>query len=500
MTTPSEIFAEVLAVHAAHEAFDKEMISNRHDPWAVAEKLARPDAVSFLVGVLERGGENEVYYAAHALEKLGSSGRAASAALENRGQRVALFAVDEPRARKLGLHRSRESVRHDYTSRAAIARYVVESRDAARIAAHFAGLLDDDDDDVVLFALDANNYLDGSGLCNVAQHSPASVPLASVRACLTHSTSTVRSRAAGILAALHLPEDAQAVLAMRTIDASPWIAGDWLGSLPDSHRLLATADIKEVFEIVRRRRCAGLITDASAIRERLRDALGVHNDWRVIGHAARTVAELGDAELLDAVVDGFSVDDTYSHFNDMCYALRAFGNAGLEAARRGKARWTRVTQLGWMVDDLARPIVRQLLDLREADARFVAGDLEPGVFVDEGAYGAYAATLLREPRNKHAAVQCAWIDRGFGTPITHSRLQWLDALGVSEDLLAELATRPPAIVPNDRSGHRHAANPNAELAATAELAGLFGVAANYALLDEQEGLRERARAHIARLA
>lgn len=499
MTTPSEIFAEVLAEHAAYEAHNSEMVPNHHNPRAIAEKLATRDAVPFLVEVLERGGDDEVYYAAHALEKLGSSGRGASAALEKRGENLALFAVDEPRARELGLHRSTALVRYDDSIRKVIARYVASTADRARFAAHIAGLLDDADEDVVLFALDAGKDRDRSGLFDLAHHTPESVPLASLRACLVHPSPRVRAAAVSNLEALHLPEDATTVLAMRAVDGSKYCAGDWLGSLPGSDRLLATVTIALVFEIVRRRRCAGLTTDAAAIRERLRDALDVRNDWRVVGDAARTAAELGDTELLDATVDGLGADNRSGHYDDIRSALRVFGDAGLEAARRGKARWTgdRATRIGWLVDELAKPVVHHFLSAREADLRFVAGNLEDSLLVDNGAYGAYAATLLREPANKHAAVQCAWIDRGFGTPITQDRVNWLRRLGVAEELLVEVATRPPAIVPNYRSTHRRA-NPNAERAAIAERAGLFGVAANYALPDEQQRLRERARAHLAR--
>lgn len=493
MKTPSELFAEALAEQAAYEAWDHEMTPNPHDPWRAAEKLATAEAVPVLIDALERGEGVEL--AAHALEKLGRPGHAASAALEKRGELLAVFCVDEPRAREMGLHRRADLVRYDHTVRSVIAKRVWERGDAT---AHVAALLGDSDDEVVRFALDAGGRNDRSFLFDAARRTPSRVPVEQVRRLLSNLEF---ERAAGaILEAMHLPEDAMAVLSRMARHRASRAAVEWLGPLPESEALLETVSIADVFEITRRRRCSGLETDTNTVQPRLLEALRPTNDWRIVGAAARAVAELGLAPLLDAVVDGLAGARTHDSYGDVSLALAAFGESGIAAAQRGQTRWTGDggDRLGWIVTEFAKGRLRGL-SVDDGDARFIAGNLEDTTLVDNGAYGAYAMALLREPRNAAAAFQCAWIDRGFGTPITRARIEWLRALGICEELLDELAARPSAIVPNHRSAHRRE-TVNADLATIAEQAGLFGIAANYAEGDDRERLRARARAHVGRLS
>lgn len=492
MTTPAELFAEVLAEQAAYDGFDLEMSPNPYDPWRAAEKMATQEAVPVLVEALARGAG--VPLAAHALAKLGPAGRAASVALEKHGELLAVFCVDEPRARAIGLHVRADIVGHDQTVRSLIANLMCERADAA---SHFAELLRDRDEAVIRFALDVSNRRDRSFLLDLAQSAPSCVPVAEVRALLLRRE--LAAAASRILEAMHLPEDAVDVLAVRVRQQAARAAVDWLGPLPGSEALLGAVSVVDLFELVRRRRCPGLATDATVLIPRLLQALNPANDWRIIAAAARAVAELGLVELLDVVVDGLAGALTPEHHLDVSLTLAAFGNAGLAAVQRGLTRW--VGDGRQRLERVAAGFAQGApcgVSLTDGHVRFVAGILEATPLIDNAAYASYAATLLRDPRNAQAAFQCAWIDRGFGTPITHERIEWLRSLGVSDERLGALAQRPPAIVPGHRVTHRHQ-RANSELAEIGEHAGLFGVAANYAEGFERERLRERARAHVAQL-
>jgi hypothetical protein len=381
----AELLAEVIAEERRFDAFDSPMGANPYAPSARA--LAVPEAVPFLLEVLE-GKHPGAHWAVEALELLGPAGRAAAPLLERLGEARALWSVDEARARALGMHRLAGTWRGagGETVRAQLARRVVEdarrTRDGVEHArAHFAELLADADPEVVRFALDAAD--DGSKLEELARSAPAAVPLDAVRPHAGHEDGRIAAAAARVLMTLRRPEDAGRVLDVRRRGLLPRIDHAWLAPHPRSHELYPDAGARDTFELIRRRRCAGLPTALPGdVEARLRGAQG-------------------DAE-------------------------------GRELAGRALAE---------LEGRVQRPST-----LDEADELFLVTRLEHHD-PDAGAYGRYANVLLTDPACAHAALQLAWIDRLYGSPVTAARVEWLRRLGVSDEaLLAELTTPGPMLL------------------------------------------------------
>ena len=249
-----EIMSEVLAEEKRREDFDSPMSPNGAAPWRIADALAVPEAVPFLIEVLE-GKYAGVSFAVAILQRLGPVARAASPHLERLGEHLALWHVDEARARVLGVHRRPTQWRSPAGDSARREIAVGQAPDAAH--AHFAELIEDEDVEVVQFALDALRR-DSSGLYDRAWDRPSSVPIEAVRVRLYHPDHDVAKAAARILMRLHHPADAADVLAEweRTLVSPVDVA--WLAPLPNSHQLVEHLDPRELFELIRRRRCAGL--------------------------------------------------------------------------------------------------------------------------------------------------------------------------------------------------------------------------------------------------
>lgn len=369
------IMDAVLAEEDAFEAFDSPMSPNPHSPWTVATQLAVPDAVPFLIRVLEtkhRGTK----WALQALDSLGPAARAASAAVERLGELLVLWSIDEPRARAFAAHQHAGTWRSStgITARHAIARRLVDAS-PEQATAHFDELLADPDVEVVRFALDSVPR-DSSCLYELAWKSPQYVPAARVRQHVHAHNVKIAAAAARILMVLRHPEDASAVIDVCARTELDPIHVRWLAPHPRSDKLYERLTIRQTFEVVRWRRCANLPAN---LPEHLRGAERSLHDRDDRQYAPRLDAELAGRVLIPTKID--SADDKFMQMH-----------------------------------------------LHDHDA-------------DGGAYGHYARVLLAEPMHAHAAFQCAWIDRVYGSPITAERVGWLRSLGVRDDaLLAELAT------------------------------------------------------------
>ena len=117
--SPSERMERVLSEESAYDAFDGEMAPDAHRLHHAVRALAAPDAVPYLASVVD-GDLPGKKWAVHALGMLGPAGSAAADALERAGEWVALFRVDEARARagastcgrtRRAIHRGTRSVR-----------------------------------------------------------------------------------------------------------------------------------------------------------------------------------------------------------------------------------------------------------------------------------------------------------------------------------------------------------------------------------------------------
>jgi hypothetical protein len=503
----------VLQEEAAYDAFDDELAPDAHKLHQAVRALATPDAVPYLVSVVEQRGPG-FKWAVHALSLLGEQAHSAAAALEAAGEWIALFRVDEARARQVGAHLRREpsSDPTESSVRAVIAEQIC-ARGAWEARAHFAELLASDDDDLILFALDANPR-DSSQLRRLAMTDPSNVPVAEVRRHLLHGNDEVVTAAARVLADLHMVADAERVLDVIGGRGITLPCAEWLGPLRESDALIPRAPSSELFELVRRRRCAGQPLDVQAVRSRVQSLLAplpdpvrsaarnacVHD----IGNAALIVGELRDVDPLDALVQaiGPREDGVEARFEDLTPTLVALGADSDRALAAARDRYTgeRRERIGWMIDAIAKLRARVPANLVTlADKYFADGVLEDNV-AGKSAYATYAQQLAREPTSGYCALQLAWIDRGFGTPITKERLAWLRELGVNRALLDELGRRPQSILHGPRSSHRHVREPDADRALQADQAGLWSIAAHYYGLKSRDGLRclEATRLHLAR--
>jgi hypothetical protein len=341
--------------------------------------------VPFLIGCLDgkHGGRK---WAVYALDRLGPAGRAASPRLEALGEMLALWSVDEARARELGVHLHPGTWReYDRTARHLIARRAFEAG-PEQARAHYADLLANTDLEVLRFALDSVPR-DSSCFYELAWKLPHVVPVEAVRPHVRASNAKLAAAAARILMVLSRPEDAGAVIDVCTKVELERIDVRWLAPHPRSNLLYEKLTIRQTFEVIRRRRCANLPT---WVPEHLRGAERSLHDRDDRQYAPRLDAELAGRLLSPTTIDA-------------------------------------------------------------ADNRFLAMNLQDHD-ADAGAYGHYARVLLATPGNAHAAFQCAWIDRIYGSPITPERVDWLRSLGVRDELLlAELATPLPLPLAGERA-------------------------------------------------
>ena len=356
------------------------------DAFRAADKLAVPEAVPFLISCLD-GKHRGQKWAVYALDKLGPAGRAASARLEALGEMLALWSVDEPRARELGVHLHPGTWReYDRTARHMIARRAFEAG-PERARAHYTELLASPDLEVLRFALDSVPR-DSSCFYELAWKFPDEAPIEAVRPHIRASNARLLAAAARILMVLNRPQDAGAVIDACTRVELERIDVRWLAPHPHSHLLYEKLTIKLTFELVRGRRCANLPPE---LPDHLRGAERSLHDRDDRQYAPRLDAELSGTVLSPTTIDA-------------------------------------------------------------ADNRYLAMNLQD-FDPDAGAYGHYARVLLANPRHAHAAFQCAWIDRFYGSPITAERVEWLRSLGVRDEaLLAELATPLASPLAGERSG------------------------------------------------
>jgi hypothetical protein len=319
------------------------------------------------------------------------------------------------------------------------------------LIALLAGLIDDPDEELARLGLVGP---DGTPPWReIALHHPDLVPVARFRDLATSSRSGVADAAMQALATARRPEDVR--LALDRVAAGRFTPSlddiVWLASHPDSLVLLAGLVQRghvsqELFQLVQRRRCAGLVTPPGPIRE------------------------LVERDLTER-----------------------------DGGRNPRARVDLAVALGRelrQMDLVAPPLVTA--SLARADEQFLAGNIDDGTA--EGAWGVYAAVLLREEDNAHAAFQLAWIDRAFGSVIAPDRLAWLRELGFcDEELLAALATPPEWTVPAPRSWARATANAFHEVAESVERAGLASLAAqSYRKQQQRARWNDRWRGSIAR--
>lgn len=311
---------EVLEEERRFDAFDSPMSPNPYSPYAVADRLVAPEAVPFLITCLD-GRHRGQKWAVRALDKLGPAARAASARLEAIGETLALWSVDELRARELGVHLHAGTWR-DYklTARHAIARRAVDAG-PERARMHFTELLASDDVEVLRWALDAISG-DSSSLYDLAWNKPDAVPIEAVRPHARHGSTKVAGPAARILMTLHHPVDADAVLDVLARTTLERIDYQWLAPHPRSHELYESARARDTFELVRRRRCAGLPAELSAERfaaRKLQDA----EDRKFV---PRVLAELVGAVATPATIE--AADDRFlvSHLEDHMPDAGAYGH------------------------------------------------------------------------------------------------------------------------------------------------------------------------------
>lgn len=383
-----EIMAEVLAEEQRRQDFDSPMSPNGAAPWRIADALAVPEAVPFLIEVLE-GKYAGVSFAVAVLQRLGPMARAASPYLERLGEHLALWHVDEARARELGVHRRSTPWRSavGYSAR----REIATRQDPDRARAHFAELIADEDVEVVQFALDALRR-DSSGLFDRAWDSPSSVPIESVRVRLYDPDHDVAKAAARLLMRLHHPADAADVLAEweRTLVAP--VDVPWLAPLPNSFKLVEHVDPRELFELVRRRRCAGLGAYGGGYAEWFLQR--EHRDATSRAFAARALDELrgiAPEGSLEAADDRF----VRGHHEDDDPDASAYGEyANVLVARPADAH--AAFQLAWIDREYGSPITPEriawLRSLGIRDEELLAELAKP------------LTTFLPGPRTRHKLV------------------------------------------------------------------------------------------------
>jgi hypothetical protein len=164
--------------------------------------------------------------------------------------------------------------------------------------------------------------------------------------------------------------------------------------------------------LVARRRCAGLGTDPAPLRSFLTDSRN--------SGVATVIAELRDESMLVRLPPLLGVPREHEA---ALRAVSSFGDRGRVLLAEDQRRELDVYER-YRTSDFW---------LGAGDREFVQGRIEPYAFA------AYSDALLLRP-SAHAAFQLAWIDRAFGMPITAERVDWIRALGFTDEaFLTELA-------------------------------------------------------------
>lgn len=287
------------------------------------------------------------------------------------------------------------------------------------------------------------------------QH-PELLPLDLVRARVADAERDIRAAAVDLLCCCHLPEDAERVIAALDDESTQALqrAGRspiaWLGALPSASRLAPWLRPEHAARLLAHRRCAGL-SNAEV------DTRAARASSRGLGRVpAAFVFELRDEAYFRAwferqPLDRSDPDDTTLE------ATVSYGQVGLEVARGRLAGATHSPHTLEVTARFCAKLEARFAQsptppfahafprnaLATADREFAIEALDSEQWL-VGATHQYARVLFYDPRNAHAAVQLAWIDRGFGTPITSERLAWLRSLGVHDDELLDELARPIA--------------------------------------------------------
>jgi hypothetical protein len=453
-------------------------------------KALGASAVPYLLSVLD--GEREGYWAARALKVLGREASSASKALEDRVPAQPdlagpLFCVDPDRALALGLHEN-EQTRGELLEAA-------RDLEAEPFARLMQVMLQSKYEAVVRDAL--RDSRSGQSCHRLAREHPELLPLELLRELARGANAR---GACSVLAVLRVPADASLVLE-RGDDFEGLL--EWLAPLPGSERLAKELQPWNLCELFRRRRGAGLSTDPALAKRAMRECLE-RAQYAGQTQLARLMRETGDDAALPQLPDflgAYYVWESKEAEDPVLLLLGMKGAAGLGVLEAGIARTTgrqqeHLRNVRVQLERWKRPV---WTTVEGGDARYLEGRLESGTgsqdkSLDEGAYGSYSLALLFDPRCAHAAIQLARIDRGFGTPITRERLDWLRSLGVHDEaLLTELATAVPGLQ-GGRCLPCGSSQSAPALATRAEAAGLPSVAANCRHGEKEEIARLKAAA------
>ncbi|MDG6104074.1 hypothetical protein Daura_12455 [Dactylosporangium aurantiacum] len=410
--------------------WDSEFTPSPHAPGAALRDLvgAGPAAAPLLVGALDDADLRS--WACLGLEWLGpAAGDAAATALADRATArldawreaaVALDAVAPARARALGVHRWPETMER------------LTDRHLARGAtAHVERFLAEESGEDVVRFLAQHRLRDW-----IIRDRPPAVMRALRGLPALPSAAEILVMAGDPVTAAHID-----ALCHGDGPLAPGLV-ERLAAHPASDRLVprvtarpGTADA--LWNLVMRRRCAGLTTDPAPLRPFLRacvaDPPARRPGPRFGAAVPSTVAWLGDEAMLVHLLPMLREDRLGPpEWHAAVAAVTSFagGAALLEDHAR---RHPDVERLRWALDAVAafrRP------RLEDADDAFLRGRIESTL---GGAFTAYAAVLLGRP-SAPAAFQLAWIDRAFGAPVTADRVAWIRGLGFTDDgFLAELS-------------------------------------------------------------
>lgn len=208
---------------------------------------------------------------------------------------------------------------------------------------------------------------------------------------------------ASVLAEAHRPEDAAAVLASGCRESA---LIPWLGSLEGSEVLTPENDMAALFELLRRRRCAGLPHGPVPWRERLQYTM-THRRHGDAPDIARVIMETRDPEWTPRLASLLEQHFAWNDKDPVAIALVAFPESlSTPATGELKSQFNRIATYklpDWMA-------------LAEATKN------------PSEAYAAYAWALWSDPRNQRAARRCAELEEAAGTPISSRREAWIQSL------------------------------------------------------------------------